>query len=251
MTEILAPTETQATDGHSHTARWLRLTRIACLLVLVWALALNVVAGQLIPEVLGIGLVFGTLAVFVKDERRVLGVVTSILGVIALTGNLPGTIDELSHPSSAPAFVLTLLVVLAAILVIFSGAAAFWRLSPDPIKPLSITVAGLFVAGVVVALSASAAVDSADPLPSDVRVVAQGVAFDQSEIIVPAGDNGFWLDNRDGIRHTLTVAGTDFEIAAPGLSSQRAQFDLQPGEYEIFCAVPGHENMTIALVVED
>ena len=48
----------------------------------------------------------------------------------------------------------------------------------------------------------------------------------------------------------LILRGTDYEIDVPGLSSQGAEFDLAPGEYEVFCAVPGHEKMQIDLVVE-
>ena len=226
------------------------MTRIACLLILLWSVALNLVAGQLIPEVLAIGLVFGIIAVFLRGERRKLGLITSILAVVALTGNLPGTLDELSHPSSAPAFILTLLVVVAAVGAMVAGTAAFFRLSPDPIRALSYSGGAVFILGVLVALNSAAAVDSAEPAATDIQVVAQGVAFDQSGIVVEAGESGFWLDNRDGIRHTLTIAGTGFEIDAPGLSAQRADFDLAPGEYEVFCAVPGHENMKIDLIVE-
>jgi plastocyanin len=103
---------------------------------------------------------------------------------------------------------------------------------------------------VLVALNAAASVQSVEPKPTDVQVVAEGVTFDRSEIVVEVGESGFWLDNRDGIRHTLTVTGTDNQIDAPGLSAQRADFELAPGVYEIFCAVPGHENMKIDLIVE-
>lgn len=231
-------------------ARWLGVTRIACLLILLWAAALNLIAGELIPEVLGIGVVFGTLGIFLKGNRRRLGLAMAILGVVALTGNLPGTIDELSHPSSAPAFILTLLVVVAAAGVIVSGTAAFFRLSAKPIRALSYSGGAIFLVGVLVALNAAAAVDSVEPGPADVEVVAKGVAFDQSEIVVEAGNSGFWLDNRDGIRHTFTISGTDYEIDAPGLSAQRAEFDLAPGRYDVFCSVPGHESMKINLIVE-
>lgn len=234
----------------SNTTRWLRMSRIASVLILAWSVALNLIAGELIPEVLAIGLIFGTLAIFLQGERRKLGLITAVLGVVALGGNLPGTIDELSHPSSAPAFILTLLVVVAVVGVIVAGTAGFFRLSPNPIRALSYSGAGVFLVGVLVALNAAAAVDSAEPAPTDVQVVAEGVTFDQSKIVIGAGESGFWLDNRDGIRHTFTIAGTDYEIDVPGMSAQRADFDLAPGTYEVFCAVPGHENMKIDLIVE-
>jgi hypothetical protein len=136
MTKTLEGREVSQPTG-SYANRWLVMTRIACLLILIWAVALNLTAGELIPEVLAIGLVFGLLALFIKADRRRLGLITSILGVVALTGNLPGTLDELSHPSSAPAFILTLLVVVAAAGVIVSepppsSASPPTRSAPSP-----------------------------------------------------------------------------------------------------------------------
>lgn len=250
MTDTVAPPGTAATPAQSNTARWLRVTQAAAALILVWAIALNLLAGELITEVLVIGLVFGALSPFLRGERRRLGLVTAILAVIALTGNLQGTIDELSHPSSAPAFILTLLVTLAAVVAVASGGAAFWRLDPGPVKPIAYGSAAVFGLGILVALSAASSIESVEPLASDVQVVAKGVQFDQSEIVVTAGQNGFWLDNQDGIRHTLTIRGTDHELEVAALSSNRAEFDLASGTYEVFCAVPGHENMQLDLLVE-
>ena len=103
---------------------------------------------------------------------------------------------------------------------------------------------------IVVGLVAASTVDSADPLATDTQVVALGVEFDVAEITVPAGENGFWIDNQDGIRHAFTVRGTDLQIDVPAFSSQRAGLDLASGSYTVFCAVPGHENMVIELTVE-
>lgn len=61
---------------------------------------------------------------------------------------------------------------------------------------------------------------------------------------------GFWLDNQDGIPHTFTLRDVGFEIDAPGESQQRGEVDLEIGVYEVYCAVPGHGNMKLELVVE-
>lgn len=252
MTETVADTRDRrdARERDSNRAEWLRMTRISCWLIALWAVMLNLLAGEPIVEVLVIGLVFGILGVYVRKERRKLGLLTAILGVVALSGNLPGTIDELAHPSSAPAFILTLLVVMAALGVIISGIAGFLGVRAVPIRAVGFSGAVLFGVGILVALSAAASVESIEPQPSDVRVVARGVAFEPTRIVVPPGDTGFWLDNQDGIRHTFTIAGTGHVLDAPASTSQRADFDLPPGSYEVFCEVPGHENMKIRLIVE-
>ncbi len=249
MTETVARVETRDPDT-STPRRWLRLERIAALAVTVWAVALQATAGAFIPPVAVYGLVFAGLAIFLRTERRKLALAVAILATLALVGNLPGTIDELSHPESVPAFVLTLFVSLAAIVTAVSGLAAFRGWSDDAVRGTVITWTGLLTAGVIVALTSAAGVVSAEPAPGDVQVVAQGVAFDTARLVVDEGSTGFWVDNRDGIRHTFTIEGQGQQIDVPALSSQRADLDLAAGEYTVLCVVPGHENMRIDLTVE-
>lgn len=234
----------------SDTAGWVRVARVGSVAIGVWSLALQMLAGAFIPPVALIGLVFMILAVFLKGERRRLALVAAVLAVLAVGGNLPMTVDELSHPSSPVAFLLTLLATSAAVVVAVAGLAAFFRWSLDSRRAVYYSWGGVLALGVVISVAAVSAVDSAVSQPGDVEVVASAVEFDRDQIVVPAGETGFWLDNRDGIRHTFTIEELGLEIDAPGLSAQRADFDLASGAYTVICAVPGHENMTIDLVVE-
>lgn len=248
MTETIERVESKALP--TGLVRWVRVSRYAALTVLVWSLVLQGIAGEFIPEIAAIGVVFGAFVPFLKGERRTLAAVVGSLAVVALLGNVPATIDELTHPDSAPAFILTLLVTLAAATAIVAGIAVLVRGSGEAIKGTIITISGLFVVGVVVAVVSAAGVASIQPADGDLQVVAKGVEFDQVELVASAGTTGFWIDNQDGIRHTFTIEGTDLEIDVPALSAQRADFDLAPGTYTVFCAVPGHENMTLDLTVE-
>ena len=234
----------------SNTAVWVRATRIAALTIAFWSVALHVTAAVFIPPVASIGLVFGVLAIFLKGERRGLALVTAVLGLVTLVGNLPGTIDELSHPSSAPAFILTLLVVIGAVAVVIAGVAAFQDWATTGIKPLATISLALFAVGALGALSAASAVDSVEALETDIKMTTQGLSFDPTELVVPAGTSGFWIDNRDGIRHTFTIESLGLEIDVPANSSQRSDLELAPGQYQVICAVPSHENMTMNLTVE-
>ena len=238
-------------QGEGNVALWVRVSKWACFTILAWSILLQLIAGEIIPPVLAIGLVFGAIGPFLKGERRRLAGVTGLLGLVALGGNLPATIDELSHPSSAPAFILTLMVVVAALVLVVAGIAALRKADGDGVRPLVITSAAVFVAGVVVAIVAAAGVESASALATDVKVTASGVEFEPTTLEVAAGESGFWVENLDGIRHTFSIHGTDYEIDVPGLSAQRGTFDLAAGQYEVFCAVPGHENMKIDLTVEE
>ncbi len=249
MTDTIETTR-ENVETTSQTRTWLRVTRVAALVVFAWSIVLQVLAGQMIPPVAVIGVVFGGLAIFLVGERPRLGLTAVVLALLSLAGNLPMTIDELSHPSSAPAFLLTMVVTTAAVVLMLAGFAAFRGWSTDPVRALYYGWGGVATVGVIVALSAASGVASAQPAADDVQVTARGVEFDTSEIVVPAGETGFWLDNQDSIRHTFTIEELGYEIDAPSTSAQRADFDLEPGRYQVICAVPGHENMAIDLIVE-
>ena len=130
------------------------------------------------------------------------------------------------------------------------GVAAFFRWSPDPRRPIVITAVALFLVGITVSLVAAAGIESDVALASDIEVLAQGIEFLPEEIIVSGGDVGVWVDNRDGIRHTFSITELEVDLAIPGLKAQRVDFQAEPGEYTIFCTVPGHEAMTAILIVE-
>lgn len=234
----------------SGTSGWVKVVRVGSVTIGVWSAALQMLAGELIPPVLLIGVVFAVLAVFSKGERRRLALAAAVLAMLTVGGNLPMTIDELSHPSSPVAFLLILLATSAAAVVAVAGLAAFFGWSPDTRRVVYYSWGGVLALGVVVSVVAASGVESVPPSPGDVEVVASGVEFDRERIVLPAGETGIWFDNRDGIRHTFTIEELDLEIDAPGRSAQRADLDLAAGQYTVICAVPGHENMAIDLIVE-
>ena len=97
---------------------WLRIARVAAIVVVVWATVLQVTVGVLIPPVLAVGVVFGALVPFLGRERRLAGLVAAFLGVAAVGGNVPSLLEELSHPSSAQAFIFTLVAASASVVLI-------------------------------------------------------------------------------------------------------------------------------------
>lgn len=58
------------------------------------------------------------------------------------------------------------------------------------------------------------------------------------------------MNNADLARHTFSVVGTDVSHELPELRDVRFSIDVDPGRYQLICAVPGHESMTARLVVE-
>lgn len=235
--------------GPSPVATWVRVCRLGAVTAVVWSIALQLEIGALVPDIAAIGAVFGILTLFLTGERRTLAIATGAVALVAIVANLSATIDVLGHPSSGVAFARTVLSMLAATVSVVAGLAIVTRWSVSAARPVVISAAVILAGAVIMGAVASASVTSGGYQDGDVAVVAERNEFDQTELVVPAGVAGFWLNNRDGIRHTLTVAETGDEIDAPGYSAQRADFALEPGSYTMICAVPGHEHMRIDLAV--
>lgn len=228
---------------------WATVAKIGASTIVVWSVALQLIAGEPIPPVAVIGVVFLAFAPFIDAHRRKLGLALAIVAVLAVGGNLPPILDELSHPESAPAFILTLLSVLGAVMAFMGGLGIFFGWNADVGRRLVFGAALVFVIGAFTSVSIAANTVSDGARSSDVEVVTRQVAFDPTEISIGAEDTGIWVDNRDGIRHTFSVPELGIDLDVPALKSRRVDIDAAPGTYEIFCEVPGHESMTATLTV--
>lgn len=243
-------TDTTTHPTMTATDSWLRFARNVAIVMVIWAALVHVVARVLIPPVLIIGLVFLAFVPFLARGRRWVGLGFAAFALLAVLGNIPGLVDELSNPESAPAFVLTLLSTIGAVLAIVSGTASFFGWTPQPERALVIGGVAVFVVGAVVSIAMFATTESDVAGDTDVRVLAEKVLWEPEDVVVTSGASGVWIDNKDGIRHTFTVEELGVDLEIPALKAKRLDIDAAPGTYEIICTVPGHEAMTGTLIVE-
>ena len=68
------------------------------------------------------------------------------------------------------------------------------------------------------------------------------LAFDQTELHAAAGEVTIELTNESGIPHNVEVEGNGVEEVSETITegSTSLTLTLEPGEYEFYCAVPGH-----------
>ena len=68
------------------------------------------------------------------------------------------------------------------------------------------------------------------------------LAFDQTELSAAAGEVTIEFMNDSGIPHNVEVEGNGVEEVSDTISegSTTLTLNLEPGEYEFYCAVPGH-----------
>jgi plastocyanin len=86
-----------------------------------------------------------------------------------------------------------------------------------------------------------------------VTVVAQdSLSFDRDDYAASAGEVTIDYENGGNLTHTLLIDGVDdfkLSVAANG-DTDEGTAELAPGDYRIYCDVPGHESMEATLTVE-
>ena len=95
-------------------------------------------------------------------------------------------------------------------------------------------------------------------LPAGVDLVVKAVPtirWDASSYTAPAGEIDVFLANDDNVKHVLVVLQDDkvvgdleLEVNKRGDTDQ-GTITLEPGEYRIYCTVPGHGSMDSTLTV--
>jgi plastocyanin len=85
-----------------------------------------------------------------------------------------------------------------------------------------------------------------------VTVVAQdSLRFDRDSYSADAGEVTIDYENSGNLTHTLLVDGVDdfkLSVASNG-ETDEGTVELEPGDYRIFCDIPGHESMEATLTV--
>jgi plastocyanin len=86
-----------------------------------------------------------------------------------------------------------------------------------------------------------------------VTVVAQdSLSFDRDDYTASAGEVTIVYENGGNLTHTLLIDGVDdfkLTVSANG-DTDEGTAELEPGDYRIYCDIPGHESMEATLTVE-
>lgn len=95
-------------------------------------------------------------------------------------------------------------------------------------------------------------------IPADADLVVKAIPtirWDSEEYTAPAGEIDVFLANDDNVKHILVVLKDDKVFGELELVvNKRGDFDrgtitLEPGEYRIYCTIPGHSSMDSLLTV--
>jgi plastocyanin len=68
--------------------------------------------------------------------------------------------------------------------------------------------------------------------------------FEKGELTAPAGEITLVMENAASVEHNIAVKGDGIDEKGPVVGeggTSELTVTLQPGEYEFYCSVPGHE----------
>lgn len=83
----------------------------------------------------------------------------------------------------------------------------------------------------------------------DFGLFAQDIAFVPDTIDSASGEIGVFLGNDDLVRHNFTIDELGVDEELPSKAFVRFSFEAEPGTYEFYCDIQGHEDMTGTLTV--
>jgi plastocyanin len=232
-------------------ARWRPVLVAAALAQILFNVAAMVVNGEVIPPVIVMSVLLAV-GLFVLGTRRRAGAATlGIVSLAHLATSMPFLAEGLVHPESFWDFSLGWSIVLAAALGVVA-AVPVWRQHDDGSKrarAVSLGTVGLIVALGIVGGVATVAYESDTAQSGDIEIVARNVEFEPANLSAESGEVAVFVDNDDSLRHTFSIDELEVNVELPGGKAARAEFNAEPGTYEFYCAVPGHENMRGELVV--
>ena len=125
------------------------------------------------------------------------------------------------------------------------------------LRPVTATV----FAASLIALSSCGGSSSSTPdytIPADADLVVKAIPsirWDASEYTAAAGDIKVFLANDDSVKHVLMILEGDTVVGDLELVvNKKGDYDdgvitLLPGEYRIYCTIPGHGGMDSTLTV--
>jgi plastocyanin len=113
----------------------------------------------------------------------------------------------------------------------------------------------------LLAVTAACGGGSSEPsytVPADADLVVKAIPtirWDLDEYTAPAGEINVFLANDDNVKHILVILQDDKVVGDLELVvNKRGDVDqgtitLEPGEYRIYCTIPGHSSMDSLLTV--
>ncbi|MEX0874612.1 MAG: cupredoxin domain-containing protein [Actinomycetota bacterium] len=182
-----------------------------------------------------------------------------VLSVFALflfaIGEVLGGLPALGHPESFSDFVPALLRAVGSVMAFTGSLVALRQARREPAalrggnqaekRLIRITAVGLVALAAWSGVGTYSRNANIDAPPGALVVETLGDEFDPDEITWEPGRQQVLIVNRDSYSHTFTVDDLDLDFYVGPRTDRLITFDVteREGEYELYCAVSGHEDM--------
>ncbi|MEX1209042.1 MAG: cupredoxin domain-containing protein [Acidimicrobiia bacterium] len=229
---------------------WRRVAAIVTVAIAAWVILITLASGEIIPPVVIIAVAFIVAWGFTRwrPNRITFGVFGGI-GLATVLTNIPFVLEDLSHPESAFGFSTTLLILLASILAVLVGIAAWRSFSERTASRAAMAAGAILVVGIAVSTILALGLEDDPAVAGDIQLSADAAEWVPESLSATAGAVAVYVDNLDPIRHTFAIDALDLEVELPASTGRRIEFTASAGSYEFVCTVPGHENMVGTIVV--
>lgn len=225
---------------------------IGSLLVLALAfIAIITLSGTVIPPLMAFAVIFLVLAGAIRrrSENPWLLVLAALLAGVALIMSVPFFAEDLAHPDTFFSFFPAVVGTVAAIIAVAAGLLGATRRWASAIVIVASAGAAVVAVAFVISLAVTVSIEDDARTSGDVVIVAQDSKFRLGTVALRAGGTGIFIENKDRIRHTFVIEGTEVKRERPGSIDRRVEVDLPVGTYRFYCDVPGHEKMEGVLEV--
>ncbi len=181
-------------------------------------------------------------------ERPRVALAAAALGLLLLLGGTSYIAEDLSHIESWGSFVPHAVSLVSGLAGTAAGFISFFAPEMQGSRPFAGAAGALSIVLVVASVGASVAAGSDALQVNDVELVAEGIEYPEV-LDASAGLIGFHVTNRDPVRHTFVLEGTNVKLEVPASKARRVEVELAAGEYRFRCDVPGHERVEGVLTV--
>lgn len=248
--EAETPAVGRSTPGSSWWLDWRRLVTVSGIVGAV----VTGVAAALLSDVEGglVAVIFAVSTWLFASGRHRLGV-TGLILVSGVTLFFMGTAAATNIAGWAGPRGTLIALGLSAASALVLIACVGWLIRRGSTSSVGPWLAvGVVAAGSVIPLVAGVLGNQPQRESAGIELVAENVAFDQSELRAAAGEVTVSLENKDLFWHTFTVEDLGVDLRVPVAAQMTVTFDAPAGEYTFICAIPGHPEagMEGTLIVE-
>jgi plastocyanin len=183
-------------------------------------------------------------------DRRSGPVVLLVATIIFLVPAVFFAIQVFQVPESTVNFILNSVLIVAGVTTLIASIALVRkRALTVPPRYIAIGAAALVLALTFVALVIRIGYEEPASGAGDLRIMADDNEFTPDRARARAGRVSVVVTNADLSLHTFSIDELDVDQELPGGVRSAVTFDVEPGTYEYYCAIPGHEEMKGTLSV--